>query len=249
MTPITSPSFVAIGTLSSDWKRSSSSSGTYFTRGSSSRLSGMNAGRRCSTAHQASPSPRAELDLSDEVTVRVGRGSEHQPLAGVLDEVEEAGVHGARVREQPDDRTQHLVELERRGDGRDDASEKRVLAVPDGHRCLLRVWQHAPSLHDRPEAAATCGRGLERRGRSRRRRARRPSPSGADCAKSQSSIFQKSVHSMRGRRARFATTGSGSAGSAPRSPRRLHRACAGLLSELVKSCRSIGATNVMASRQ
>ena len=66
ITPITVPSRAAIGTLSSDWKRSSSSSGTYTTRGSSSRLSGMNAGSLRSAAHQASPLPRSSAILPIE---------------------------------------------------------------------------------------------------------------------------------------------------------------------------------------
>jgi hypothetical protein len=46
------------------------------------------------------------------VLVRLARGSEHQALAAVLDEVDEAGVDRARLREQHDHRLEHLVEVE-----------------------------------------------------------------------------------------------------------------------------------------
>ena len=44
MTPITSPSLASTGTAIIDWKRSSSSSGTYFMRGSCRAFSRMNSG-------------------------------------------------------------------------------------------------------------------------------------------------------------------------------------------------------------
>jgi hypothetical protein len=56
--PIGSPRRPRIGIATRDWNRSSSSSGTYLTRGSSSAFSRMNADSRCSIAHHASPSPR-----------------------------------------------------------------------------------------------------------------------------------------------------------------------------------------------
>ena len=55
-TPITSPSRASTGTATIDWNRSSSSSGTYFMRGSSSALSRMNSGVFVRATQPVSPS-------------------------------------------------------------------------------------------------------------------------------------------------------------------------------------------------
>ena len=64
-----------------------------------------------------------ERDAADQVLVRVPGRAQHEPVAVVLDEVDETRVHRARVREQPHDRAEHLVELEARADGGDDPRE------------------------------------------------------------------------------------------------------------------------------
>jgi len=49
-----------------------------------------------------------ERHLAGEVAVGIGGGPQHQPLTAVLEQVHEAGMHGAGVREQADDRGEHL---------------------------------------------------------------------------------------------------------------------------------------------
>ncbi len=71
-----------------------------------------------------------ERDLSRLPLVRRRRGAHHEAV--VLEEVDEAPVDAARVRHEPNDRGQHLRELERRRDGRDDLLEK-LLARLQGH--------------------------------------------------------------------------------------------------------------------
>ena len=56
ITPIVSPARARIGTATIDWKRSSSSSGMYFMRGSAIALSRMNSGVRWRATHPVSPS-------------------------------------------------------------------------------------------------------------------------------------------------------------------------------------------------
>ena len=56
ITPIVSPARDRIGTAAIDWKDSSSSSGTYFMRGSTIALSRMNSGRRWRATQPVSPS-------------------------------------------------------------------------------------------------------------------------------------------------------------------------------------------------
>ena len=68
-------------------------------------------------------------DLADEVLERGRCGSQHQPLVRLLDEVDEARVNGARLGEQAHDRAKHLVELERRRNGRDDLGEEVSLGA------------------------------------------------------------------------------------------------------------------------
>ncbi len=64
----------------------------------------------------------------------VGRGgrAHHQPV--VLEEVDEAPVHAARVGHEPHDRGQHVGELDRRRDRGDDLLQE-LLARLQGHRC------------------------------------------------------------------------------------------------------------------
>ena len=162
MTPITSPLRPRIGTERSDWNCSSSSSGTYLTRGSSSRFSRTKAGSRCSAAHQARPSPLGSSIRPGELRIRLRRRPEDEPRPVVLDEVDEARVHGARVGQEPDDRGEHLVQLERRGDRRDDAAEERFLASPDAH-----PWERKPSgaVRQRLPGQTQRSRARDRRGR------------------------------------------------------------------------------------
>jgi hypothetical protein len=74
------------------------------------------------------PFAALERDLADEVRVRLRRRAQHEPLALVLDEVDEARVHGARLREEAHDGAQNLLELQRRADGGDDLVEDPALA-------------------------------------------------------------------------------------------------------------------------
>ena len=73
-----------------------------------------------------------ERDLSGLTLVRRRRGAQDEPRV-VLEEVDEARVDAARVGHEPHDRGQHLGELERRGDRRDDLLEE-LLARLQGHR-------------------------------------------------------------------------------------------------------------------
>ena len=140
MTPITSPLRPRIGTESSDWNCSSSSSGTYLTRGSSSRFSRHEGGLAMLGRPPGETLAPRQLDPPGELRVRLRRRPEDEPRPVVLDEVDEARVHGARIGQEPDDRGEHLVQLERRGDRRDDAAEERFLASPDAH-----PWERKPS--------------------------------------------------------------------------------------------------------
>ena len=72
-----------------------------------------------------------EHDLADLLGVGLGRRRQDEAVLA-LHEVHEARVDGGGVREQPDDRVQHLVQVERRADRRDDGVEKPALA---GMRC------------------------------------------------------------------------------------------------------------------
>ena len=128
--------------------------GHVLVRGSASALSRMNAGSPRSAAHQASPSPRSKATLPDLALVRRRRGAQHEPLAVVVDEVDEAGVDAARVGHQPDDGPQHLVELERRRDRRDDLVEE-LLARLQGHSRVIVGRAGAGRLS---EVAAGTGR-------------------------------------------------------------------------------------------
>ena len=58
-----------------------------------------------------------EHDVADQMLVRVAGRPEHESLAPVFDQVDEAGMDGTPFREQPHHRPQHLVELEARADG------------------------------------------------------------------------------------------------------------------------------------
>ena len=86
----------------------------------------MKAGSRCSAAHQARPFAALERDLADQMLVRGACGLEHEAVAGLVHEIDEARVDRARVGEQPHHRAQHFVELERRRDGRDDLLQTRA---------------------------------------------------------------------------------------------------------------------------
>ena len=128
----TSPLVPEIGTERSDWNRSSSSSGTYLTRGSSSRFSRTKAGSRCSAAHHARPSP-AGSSICPTSASYGSDAARRTSCALVLDEVDEAAVHALASRQQPHNGRQHLVELERRRDRRDDLLQE-LLARLQGHR-------------------------------------------------------------------------------------------------------------------
>ena len=73
-----------------------------------------------------------ERDLSRLGFVRRRGRTKNEPLV-VLEEVHETRVDAARLGHQPDDRRQHLCQLERRCDGRDDLLQE-LLARLQGHR-------------------------------------------------------------------------------------------------------------------
>ena len=77
-------------------------------------------------------------DLARLSLVR-GRGcTQHEALAGLVEQVREAGLNAARVRHQSDDGLQHLGQLERRGDRRDDLLK----------RLLARLQRHSRGSYD-----------------------------------------------------------------------------------------------------
>jgi hypothetical protein len=53
-----------------------------------------------------------EHDRSRQASVRIRRGTQHEPLAVAVEQVDEARVRGARVREQTDDALEYLFEVE-----------------------------------------------------------------------------------------------------------------------------------------
>ncbi len=129
----------------------------------------MNAGSPCSAAHHARPSPRSSATLPDLALVRRRRRAQDELLV-VLDEVDEARVHAARVRHEPHDRGQHLVELERRRDRRDDLLQE-LLARLQGHRAdaydaARRAMSRADAAAERPPSGISRDRNL-RSGRFR----------------------------------------------------------------------------------
>ena len=76
ITPIESLARERMGTATIDWKRSSSSSGTYFIRGSAIAFSRMNSGVPWRATHPASPSssriwtsPTAEAYTGDAARI------------------------------------------------------------------------------------------------------------------------------------------------------------------------------------
>ena len=77
------------------------------------------------------PLAAQQLDLADERRVRRGRRAEHELLPVAVEQVDEAGVNRARLREQAHDALEHLSELERRPDRRDDLVEKALLDAGD----------------------------------------------------------------------------------------------------------------------
>ena len=69
-----SPLRARIGTATIDWKRSSSSSGTNFIRGSSIAPSRMNSGVRCRATHPVSPSS-IENETSSTAAANTGEAA------------------------------------------------------------------------------------------------------------------------------------------------------------------------------
>src|SRR5207253_3742252 len=65
----------------------------------------------------------AEHDLADEVSVRLRRCVEIEALPLVVEEIDEARVDGACLGEQPNDGVEHLLQVQRGGDRRDDRGE------------------------------------------------------------------------------------------------------------------------------
>ena len=72
--------------------------------------------------------PTLQLDAADEVRVGRGCGAQHEPLAVAIEEIDEAGMRGARVGEQPYDTFKDLFEVERGADRRDDLVEEALFA-------------------------------------------------------------------------------------------------------------------------
>ena len=73
------------------------------------------------------PFAALELDLAHEPAVRIRRGTEHEALPVAIEEIDEAGVDGARVGEQLHDAVEHLFEIEGGTDRRDDLVEEALL--------------------------------------------------------------------------------------------------------------------------
>ena len=113
----------------------------------------MNAALRFVSAHQARPSPRFSSMLPGEVRVRRGSGAQHEPLPVTVEEVDEAGVRSARVREQANDPFEDLLEVERRADRRDDLLEEAFL---DCSRHVLR--DDRSIVTGRPELESNAAR-------------------------------------------------------------------------------------------
>ena len=72
-------------------------------------------------------SPR-QADPAGEIRVRLRRGIEIETVTVGGEEVDEAGMDGACIREQAHDRRQHLLEIERGRHRRDDLGEESLLA-------------------------------------------------------------------------------------------------------------------------
>ncbi len=90
------------------------------------------------------PLPALQLDAADEVRVRGGCSAQHEPLAVAIEQVDEAGMRGARIGEQPYDTFQDLLEVERGADRRDDLMEEALFAcscrrLPSGDPSILEA--------------------------------------------------------------------------------------------------------------
>ena len=72
--------------------------------------------------------PALQLDTAGEVRVRRGGGTQQESLPITIEQVDEAGMGGTRVREQPYDPFQDLFEVERGADRRDDLMEEALFA-------------------------------------------------------------------------------------------------------------------------
>ena len=118
------------GTATIDWKRSSSSSGTYFMRGSSSAWSRMNSGVFVARDPPRQALVHAPAELADQMRVARRRRPQHQALP--VQEVDEGGVAAGRVGRDLDDAVQHAVEVERGRDRLDDGVERLVFALYAG---------------------------------------------------------------------------------------------------------------------
>ena len=68
-----------------------------------------------------------ERDVPDEVGIGLRGSPHHEPPVAVLGQVDEAGRDVARVGQQPDDCREHLVELERGRNRRDDLGQETRL--------------------------------------------------------------------------------------------------------------------------
>ncbi len=82
------------------------------------------------------PLSAVDDDLAGLALVRRRGGAEHQPLAVLGEEVDEAGMDAARVGHQANDGAQHLGELQRRRDRRHDLL-KRLLARMQRHQAWI----------------------------------------------------------------------------------------------------------------
>ena len=71
----------------------------------------MNAGSRCSSVHQASPWPRSSDDLADQMIEGLRRGPKDEPLLVAIDQIDETGVYGARIGEEPHNAPEHLFQV------------------------------------------------------------------------------------------------------------------------------------------
>ena len=147
-------------------------------RRSASALSRMNAGSPRSAAHQASPSPRCMKTLSACRWSRWRGGAQDEPVCSLVEEISKARVYPARLRHEPDDRLEHLGQLEQRGDRGDDLL-KDLLARLQRHsggscddRVEARVEPLARRLRALLRATFSCDSAANRESRLRASRHR-----------------------------------------------------------------------------
>ncbi len=88
------------------------------------------------------PLAGAHRDATAEVGVALRRGAQHDPPAALLGEEDVRRVRDDRVVDEPDDRCEHRLDVERRGHGVDDLVEHRELIGPSAldRLAVVGVW-------------------------------------------------------------------------------------------------------------